>query len=146
MYFVISAFSYHVLFATQIVVKFVLKRLFMKEREFVCRRDGPAAAHREPRPSQDREGRPPREQGQRTRTALPPPQRLQADTYIRQLIQSSIRRKKTSLCERSQLAVLWIQISIRIRIGFGFSGVPGSVSGFTIQIRIQEGKNGTVPY
>ncbi len=37
--------------------------------------------------------------------------------------------------------VLWIWICIRI--GSGFNGVPGSISGsgFTVRIRIQEGKN-----
>jgi hypothetical protein len=36
------------------------------------------------------------------------------------------------------LSVLWI----RIRIGSGFSGVPGSVSGSGFAIRIREAKNG----
>jgi hypothetical protein len=38
---------------------------------------------------------------------------------------------------RVKKLVLWI----RIRIGFGFNGVTGSVSEFAIRIRIQEGKN-----
>jgi hypothetical protein len=38
------------------------------------------------------------------------------------------------------IPVLWIRI--RLPIGSGFNGVPGSVSGFAIRIRIQEGKNG----
>jgi hypothetical protein len=40
---------------------------------------------------------------------------------------------KKALRTSPYLLVLWI----RIRIGSGFNGVPGSVSGFTIQIRIQ---------
>jgi hypothetical protein len=88
-YFIIGVVSQYLLFAAQTLVKFGLRDCLSKSVNLVCRRDGPTAAHREPRPSQDREGRPPGEQGQRTGTALPPPQRLQADTYTPQLIQST---------------------------------------------------------
>jgi hypothetical protein len=39
------------------------------------------------------------------------------------------------------LPVLWIRIRILIRVGSGFFEVPGTVSEFLIQIRIQEGQN-----
>ena len=43
--------------------------------------NGPASPHRQPGPPQDREGRPPGEQGQRARAPHPSTQRLQAHTH-----------------------------------------------------------------
>jgi hypothetical protein len=55
-------------------------------------------------------------------------------------------KAKVSTGMLSLSAVLWIRISIRIRIGSGFNKVPGSVFGSGLRIRIQECKNGLQKY